>query len=246
MHPKKPQLEVIDPAFEEDLKDFIDAVLDEEKKEFQPGIESFEVHASKIRQEISDAMHEFQKNYRNGYLTVCEKLQEQGITPPEVDEDQLAIFDDPVEFMDALESGQAIYQLLGFSSEVMTQFYEVGATLAEENDFAKARDVFYFLVTIAPDISSFWLGLGMCNAKIQNYEKSLMSYRRSIAINPHNPDAYLGACHAAIKLGFVDEAIALSDEGLLLAKDHSSEPWAEELAPILEEAKKYVTSQHKI
>jgi tetratricopeptide (TPR) repeat protein len=238
--PKKQQLQLIDREFETDIEGFIEAVLDEEKQDYQPTLESFQVHANKIRQEIGDAMHAFQRNYHSGYEAICEALDAEGVQRPQVSPENLAIFDDSLAFMEALDEGKAIYQLLGFTPEIMKKFYEIAVSLAEKNKYEKARDAFYFLVTIASDIAIFWLGLGLCNAKMLHFSAAADDFRRSLELDPQSSDAYLGAIHALLQDGKQDEADAICDQGLDFALKNRPEPLAESLGSILEEAKLFI------
>ena len=116
----------MDSEFEKDVNSLIDVVLEEEKKTFQPGVESFQLHASKMRQKISDSIVEFQTHFADGYQVVCDGLDTQGFERPEIDEEGLAIFDDPDALIEALDEGRKVYELLGFTPVHLMQFYEIG------------------------------------------------------------------------------------------------------------------------
>src|SRR5476649_2388757 len=63
---KKP-MPKLDPEFEKGMDGYIDTVIEEEKGQFQPGLESFQVHANRIRQQIRDEMISFQHDFQNGF-----------------------------------------------------------------------------------------------------------------------------------------------------------------------------------
>lgn len=222
------------------LNDFINAVLEEEKKEFQPGLETFQMHAVKIRQEITDSMKEFEKQYSDGFATISENLEKDGLQTPSVRPEALAIFDDPIAFQNALEQGKEIYQLLEFSPDTMKKFFEVALNLVKNGDFDKAKDVFYFLVTIASQTAAFWLGLGYSNAKIQNYEEARGAFRQVIDLDPKNGDAYLGCMNALLKKNASDEALKVCEEGLAFASAHKEEEWGQSLEELLVEARRLI------
>src|SRR5438105_2416737 len=127
---------------EEALNEYISAVLEREKQEFTPGVESFTVHANKIRQEISDAAHAFQKAFNSGYQELLNELAQMH-PQTDSDADPLAIY--------RIEEG------LGFSLDAMQGFYEAAHKLYEQNRFSEARDSFFFLATVAPQVHEFWL-----------------------------------------------------------------------------------------
>lgn len=225
---------------DETLNPFIDAVLEEEKKEFVPGIETFEMHAGRIRQEITDSMQQFEQQYSNGYETIEKTFKLEGLQPPTVRPEALQIFDDPIAFEKALEQGKSIQQLLGFSPETMKKFFEVGLKLVKEGNFAKAKDVFYFLVTLASETPAFWLGLGFSNARLNNFDEARGAFQQVIDLDPKNGDAYLGCMNALLKQNSPNEALRLCEEGLAVAMANQNEPWAGSLQSLLEEAQKYL------
>ncbi len=224
------------------MKGFIDAVLEDEKKEFQPGLETFEMHADRLSNEMTESMQKFQTQYTDGFTTLVEALAEQGFEPPRVREEALAVFEDSLALQNALEQGNAIYQLLEFSPETMKNFFEIGLNLVKNGNYAKAKDVFYFLTTIASDTPAFWLGLGFCNAKLKNYDEARGAFRQVIALDPQNGDAYMGCVNALLKQNSPQEALKVCEEGLATALAHQNEPWAATLQGLLGDAQTYVKS----
>lgn len=86
----------------------IDDVLEEEKNNFRPGLESYEMYAEKIRQRISDSAEQFQKHYGQGFETIKSILKQKGMEIPQVSPQALAIIQNPTAFHDTLQGKQII------------------------------------------------------------------------------------------------------------------------------------------
>ncbi|MBA3237239.1 MAG: hypothetical protein H0T62_02675, partial [Parachlamydiaceae bacterium] len=68
---------------------------------------------------------------------------------PKVDSERLKIFNNPTAFSEALEAGDQIYEILGFSSDDLLAFQKIAVGFFNKREFHKACDAFSFLVTIA-------------------------------------------------------------------------------------------------
>lgn len=225
--------------FQKEVNAYIDVLLEREKRDFRPGgLEPFESHARKIRTQISGVLNQFQERYKNGYQAIVQYLQSQGISQVGVSDDALEVFQDVDTFMNELEQGKEIYELLGFSTEQITQFFTSASYFLQEENFEKARDAFYFLTIIAPEIGMFWLGLSISLTKLGDDDASLSACFEAIDIDPQNPETYLQALHLLVQKKEFEKALALCDQGIALGQQN--EPWAEELESTLQIAKNYI------
>lgn len=221
---------------EQSLNPLVEALVQEE---IPSSAESPQVHADRVRQEVSDSLQQFETRYSNGYETIVERLGE----APTVRPSALKTFEDPVAFQNAVEAGKAVYQLLEFAPENLKKFFEVGLELVKEGNYPKAQEVFYFLVMMASDTPAFWLGLGFANAKLKNFEEARGAFRQVIDLDPKNGDAYLGCMSALLQQNAKEEALKVCEEGLTYADAHPKEPWAEPLHSLLEEARNYMKNR---
>lgn len=227
------------------MKDYIDLLLEEEKEDFQEGLETFEAHAEKRRLELKEAMQEFYDRYTNGLKTISDALVAQGLERPEVPEENLQVFDDPDQLLEAVESGRPLYELLGFTLARLLEFYKVLNTLYAAEKYQDVKDGFFFLITCAPDNATFWCGLGVVSCKLQEYDKAQDAFLEALELDPTSKEAYLGCVHAYLKQDKAQEAEELCDSGIALAQENSDEPWAQDLEMTLVEAKNVLKSdQH--
>ena len=240
MHPlslspisKKPEV-VLDPQFEASITSLADAVIQEEEKEFQPGLESFQVHSNKLRQEVRDSMIAFQQKFQNGYEIISKWLENHNLENPEIAQDNLAILDDSEKFSSQINAGVYIYQILGISDDTLINFYRAAYDLAQNKDYQKSRDAFFFLITIAPDVADFWLGLSICTTQLKEYDQALDASLRTIELDPSRAAAYQNALFIYNTTNAPEKVSQLCKQGIAFANEHSQEAWAQGLKNLLE------------
>lgn len=244
---------VVDPVFEHALNDYIEQALTQAKKEYKPGIEPFSVQADKIRQKIREWFFAYQSSYIKGYQVLLNELAK--ILPEEKEGDPLApfrlgdqgrkILDDPEAFTDQLAKGIPIFQIMGFTEEVLGKFYEAACHLVMEKSYTEAKDAFFFLVTIAPYFSQCWLGLGYCYLQCGENEAAIIACSRALDLDPSNADHYLTFARIFIQMKDFAKAKQVCDLGIVYAAEHPDEPWVPELRVLMEEAKRQIDEQAK-
>ena len=232
---------VADPAFEEALAEYTSLLVEEQSKEYLPGLEPFSVQANKIRDHIGNAMRTFHNCYAKGYALILKELK---TLAPEIDllsvepsDEAREILDNPIALANYLSEGNALYKLLGFSKEILTKIYIAAYHLMENKKFTDAKNAFFFLTTIAPTLSPSWLALGYSYGRLCEYEKAIEACRQAITLNPEDPEAYLTLSHLYTQIKNFEEALQILDQGLLLATENRGKDWAETLGSLLEEAK---------
>ena len=219
------------------LDALVDELLEVEKKSFQPGLESFAMHAAKLREKIHEAARQFNESFSHGYATLKEMLKERGVEVPDARPEAAQILQDPVAFQKGLEEGKDVYRLLGYSRELMQQFLSAACELVKAEEYAKALDAFTFLVTIDAYTPAFWLGQAISNEQSGNFREAANGFLKAIDLNPTYPDAYVGCIRALIKQNSFDEAFNVCETGLEIAEANSNAAWAEKLKSHLENAK---------
>jgi hypothetical protein len=79
MHPQPKNLqtgtEEANPEFEQALTDFIDQTIELERSHYQSDFVPFQVYAEKLRQNLSQELHQFQQSYAKGYRVLFDELQ---------------------------------------------------------------------------------------------------------------------------------------------------------------------------
>lgn len=213
----------LDPQFEASIATLADAVIAEDEKEFKPGLESFQVHANKLRQQVRDSMIAFQQKFQRGYDCISQWLEAKKIDNPQISQDNLAILDDSDTFLSQISEGKYIYQILGISDAALINFYKAAYDLAQNKDYQKSRDAFFFLISIAPDVADFWLGLSICTTQLKEYEEALEASLRTIELNPVCQAAYQNALFIYIATNAPEKAQALLAKGLEIAQEYNDE-----------------------
>jgi len=218
-----------------ELDSFLQACLEEEKKNFHEGVRSFSQHAEALSHKFHDAMHEYRQSYERGFQAFEEYLK------PDTDEKRAEFTQNPELFLEAVENGAAIWALLGFSFEALVQFYEFLSRLFDAKEYQKVKDGFIFLTTVSSETALFWTGLGIVLTRLHQYEQADEAFVQAIELDPKSADAYLGAIHLYVKQKQYQEAITLADQGIAYAQAHR----ANELEDLLVEAKKELTAKEK-
>ncbi len=232
--PLKKNPELIDPAFEASITTFADAVIEDEKSRFQPGIESFQVHANKIREEIHDSMVKFQQNFQKGYETVKIWLVKHGFVPPIISEENISLLQNKEEYQKHLNEGRALYEILGFSEKDLKDFYKAAYQLTQDKDFVKGRDACFFLVTISPQTADFWFGLAVCATQLKEHDTALDATLHLIELDPKRLEGYLNGVHIYLQKNDIDKAFRLCQKGIDFAKISSEEEWTKNFILALE------------
>lgn len=241
---KKEQYSQADQKFETALEEYLSAVIEVEKEEYHSDLQPFTAVEGEIRSKVGDSLRFFQENYSNGYQVLIEELKREMETSESkedllalviVDPEKLKIFEDSEALMGALREGNSIYQLLGFSEKALNVFYRAANRLIENKEFKKARDIFYFLVTIAPEVYQFWISFGQCCKNLEEHEMALQLFLQAIDIDPTQAVAYLNVIDFFVQAHDFHKALEFCTVGLHFALEHQREPWAEPLRSMLEE-----------
>src|ERR1700733_12825058 len=99
------------------INQLIDTLIEDEKEKFQPGIESFQMHAAKVRAKASDAMAKFQQKFQRGYHLMRDALA----TQPQLTA--------------VLEQGKL--HILNASNDLLLHCYEIARSKTREKEFEK-------------------------------------------------------------------------------------------------------------
>lgn len=118
-----------------------------------------------------------------------------------------------------LEEGKTAQEIMGFSNETMSRFYQAAYFLFEHKRYQDAGNAFLFLATLNPHNHDYWLGLGMATQLCHDYEAAIDAYELAALsdISSPVPYFYLAKCLFAIHdresaLQALDLAIETADE----------------------------------
>jgi tetratricopeptide (TPR) repeat protein len=237
------KLEEGDQNFEAALSRYIDAIVSAEKEGYQSTLQPFSIREQEIRRKVEETFHFFQKSFAKGYRILIEELKQEMemskssgdlVALAKVDQEKLKIFGDTDALIKALEGGNSIYELLGFTEKSLSIFYHATFRLMENKEFERARDVCYFLVTIAPGVSQFWISIGRCDANLHIYETALLELSRAIELDPTESAGYLDLIDLFLEMHEFNSASELCDAGVQFALEHRQETWSDSLRATLE------------
>ena len=197
-----------------------------------------------VRKRLSDAMHQFKQAYAHGFkvlLKEIEKTSHESLQPFHAKMESLKMLDTPETFNEFLAQGKPLSELLGFSPEAIDTFYSTAAKLVAQKRFNDAKDAFFFLVTVAPQVSECWLGLGYAYGQCDEQEGAIQAFLRAIALSPHKADGYVAFARLFTALDDFPRAQKVCDIGMHFVQEHKEQNWAQELGKILKETKKEIT-----
>jgi tetratricopeptide (TPR) repeat protein len=195
---------------------------------------------------VQDAMNLFQQTYNKGYKTLLEELKKSknvDMKAFQAKEEGLKMLDNPAALKKFLDQGKAISEVLGFSNESVDTLYQTAHHILAEKRYQDAKDAFFFLVTIAPQVTECWLGLGFAYGQCKETEGAIHSYLRAIALSPHKADGYIAFMRLFSAQGDIPRAQRVCDIGMEFVKEHEKQPWAQELAKALKETRETLKSQ---
>lgn len=107
---------------------------------------------------------------------------------------------DPIHLKKQVDEGKTFQEILGYSFETMEKFYEAAHHLFQKQQYEEASDAFVFLTTLNPNVHNYWLGLGMSEQLIEEYDAALMAYSMAVMTNGDNPlpHYHSASCYSAL------------------------------------------------
>lgn len=78
-------------------------------------------------------------------------------------------------------------EMFGYSDETLINFYLLGSKLVERKKFQDANDIFVFLTILAPHVSAYWVGQGVCLQAQDQHTEALTVFKAAKFLNPNDP-----------------------------------------------------------
>lgn len=102
--------------------------------------------------------------------------------------------------LDRLLKNGSVQKTLGISAEQMEGLYEEGFVHYEAERYARAAQVFRWLLYLDPYVVKFWMGLGACQQMEKRFEKALEAYAMAAMLDCEDPapHAYAYECYVAL------------------------------------------------
>lgn len=143
---------------------------------------------------------------KSGYKALTDeigKLAKEGIlTLDELEEpipvSALEIKDEILEQLAAPNrSADERLDLVGFSEQSLLTYYLIAKKLYEDKMLDEAVDAMCLLTHIGPQISPFWLGLGVAYEARQNWQQATEALQKAIEVNPADFTPFQTMIHIA-------------------------------------------------
>ena len=131
-----------------------------------------------------------------------------------------------------LQRSRVLQDILGFSSDNMTDMFQDGLQFLQFHNYNEALKVFSLLIRVNPYIADFWVAQGIVYQGKEDPKSALSSFLMAQTLNPAQFDGYLNAIECCLELKDYAQAQAIIKQGLRFAKGH---PKTEGLIPFLEE-----------
>ncbi len=78
-------------------------------------------------------------------------------------------------------------EMFGYSDETLLQFYDLASKLVEERKYPGANDIFVYLTILAPHVSAYWIGQGICMQALGQHNDALAIFKIAKFLNPKDP-----------------------------------------------------------
>lgn len=106
-----------------------------------------------------------------------------------------------------------LQQVFGLSNESLLQIYNFAANLVKKERFDEAACIFALLSTLAPHVSSYWIGQGACLQALGKHDVALVAFEVAKCIKADNPSTLVYTIESYLALK--DKEKAASEMKLL-------------------------------
>lgn len=224
------------------IDQYIDLLVKREQEGYASKLESFASYKEKFRQKASDALHQFKNDFLTGYQTLIAELEPttKNMQPFVISKTTLESLNSLEKITAFLDRGSSLYELFGYSDEVLATFYKAAHKIVEERRFKEGYNAYFFIVTIAPHIREAWLNIGYTLCQLGEPLTGIEAFAKAFELDPTNPDSYLATAGAYETHGDIAKSHKTCDIGIRLAELHKDANWAPELERRLEAAKRHL------
>ena len=157
-----------------------------------------------------------------------------------IKESSQKVLDSPHELFLFLAEGKMLYELFGFTTEVMLDFYQAAISLLNDDRFEDAHDAFFFLASIAPRVSEFWRGLAFSCMQLSRFDEACENCQKAIESDPQGVESYLTAVRIFCSMQDYERAHSFINETISYAKKFQGVTWAEDLSRAMIESRDFV------
>lgn len=196
---------------------------------------------NEIARLISDSSIDYVEQLRRGYLTLIQSVEKYG---GDASSYKLEIKSQENEEITGqnLPVGKYVQEEIGYTNDQMVELYEVASRLFDERHYPEALDAFFFLGSLMPRVSSYWIAVGSCYEKMHKTEEAFQIYRLAILLDPLEIKNWIHGFRVAIAGHHIHEIEELTQtaQKILDKLHHTHEPpeFVKELEQLLNEVER--------
>jgi tetratricopeptide (TPR) repeat protein len=86
----------------------------------------------------------------------------------------------------------ALNDICNFSPNALIALYQIALGLHTQLKYEEASLAFYYLATVVPELSSFWVGLGLSLEGKQDYIGAIHAFTKGLKVNPSDFSPFMG------------------------------------------------------
>ncbi len=117
------------------------------------------------------------------------------------------LFKNNQELFQLIKEGRTFQEIFGYSDQELEGMFHKANDLFQQQKYEEAMSAFLYLTTLNPNISTYWLGLGMSEQLLEEYSSALIAYQLAAIIDEKNPIPLYHSAHCHRQLWDFERAI---------------------------------------
>ena len=215
-------------GYNEAIDNLAELAAENLKAAFPEKFQKYDTLGDEFKKELHHNIDDFMQHFRQGYNAILtEAIRRHGR-----DSDYCKkIIPKSHKKNDLKHTNKNLNAILGFSDESLTVMYDTARALLEDKQTQDASDAFFFLSSLSPGTSTFWLGYARSERMNQRQNVALGAYQMSLIFNGEEPEHYLEAASCCIEMHDLD----MAEEFLCQAESYAEEHPRADTATLLRE-----------
>jgi len=214
----------------------IDAALQELKQDPSKELQSTEIVRKKLQSELRGTIQFLAERIAKGFMTLRDVCLQKSLSTPafiahlqelnKIHEHSLTV----LETWNKAPSHEilSIKEIAGISTKSLDAFFAAAQFLMDEQRFAEAANVLFYLCNLNPNDVNYLLALGSAEYHTGEFLRASAAFDLAQLLDPQNPFSYLYGAHSREHLKQYEEALQLVELSLSLL---DNEPSLEDLKP---------------
>lgn len=238
----------VEEKLNESIEKLGEVLIEPERTGFQSKVESFEAYKERRLGELKKGFQQSADLYRAAYLLVGKDIipaihskAEQETLINEITKGQEKLIN--LIGTNEWPVDKTFQEILGYSIHTLELFYLQALSYFDQGAYQNGVALFSLLVLINPGYNHFWVGLGMCQQALTNWEEALRAYSMARLTDPDDPLCHLYASECQSECHNLTEAKEEIDKAMELM-DNSHDHKYDELRKLAVEWKRELSSKN--